>query len=140
MAERVQRMWCRQCDDWRKAKSVGANHLLHLVLVIVLAVISAGIFGLLGWIWLFVWVLASIREWNCEECGSGSLMTAARFRSWERRQERRAAKPVKPPKESAAFKVGKALRKQSTDERIPPKPSVLHETAYAEWMAKYGNK
>lgn len=134
MAERIARMWCRTCDDWRRCTWAGPNHLLHLIL----SIVTAGV-------WLFIWVILSLAsEFTCSECGSNSLMTASKFRTWERKQEKlkERAATTRPAEQSASFRAGKALHSRKTEpaEIIPPRPSALLETARAEWDAKYGGR
>ncbi len=145
MAERVERMWCEQCGDFRRCTASGPNHVLHLLVVVSLTItanlIQSPLFilpGALAFFWVIAWVVNSFTsEWRCGECG-------ARVK---RKNPPKAAKPPKPPKQlkqSIAYKAGAALRGSSkgkyVSQRIPPRPSAYLEEDRAAWDAKYGKR
>lgn len=118
MTDRVERMWCDDCQDWQAAVSPGPNHILHLLLTLVT-----------GGIWIIVWIFAGlVSDFRCRECGSGAVSPRSRYNREVRRREKRAR---------GGKRSSRSLDPES-DRAIPPKPSVLREDEHAKWMAKYG--
>ena len=54
--------FCKSCDRQVMIHRRSPNHVLHLLLTL-----------LTGGLWLFIWILASIRigGWRCSQCGLG---------------------------------------------------------------------
>lgn len=71
MAMQQKQEMCKTCKQMRLFQAPGTSHVLHLLITIVLFVISAPLFGLLGIFWLFVWFgLAQSRgTYRCTQCG-----------------------------------------------------------------------
>lgn len=125
MAERTARMWCDECEDWRNCSSPTPNHVLHLLL----SLVTFG-FWLVVWFFMLFW-----SDFHCRECGSEAVLTAAAYEDRSRRRKRIADRQAK--RENAR---SRARGPRSMEERIPPRPSALKETARAEWDAKYGKR
>jgi hypothetical protein len=60
--------YCKDCGENRKLERKGTSHILHLLLV----VIFFFVFFPLAIIWIFIWLLSSIKfgGWICSTCGS----------------------------------------------------------------------
>ena len=71
--------FCQVCNHPSKLERKSANHILHLILTIVFAVLTSGFFAIGGLIWLFVWIGSSIRfgGWVCHQCGSSKVAKKA---------------------------------------------------------------
>ncbi len=52
----------------------GTNHVLHLLITLILFAISSFAFGILGFIWLIIWILcaASKGSYRCTQCGEAA--------------------------------------------------------------------
>lgn len=61
MADQRKSGFCKQCKKRVVVFRAGTSHVLHLIL----SIVTAGI-------WLFVWLLASMKigGWRCADCGS----------------------------------------------------------------------
>lgn len=64
--------YCEVCNAERKIERKAPNHILHLLIVVVLGVFTAGVGAV---IWVIVWILISIRfgGWMCSTCGSRKI-------------------------------------------------------------------
>ncbi len=122
MSERVERMWCDDCQEWRRSTKQGPNHILHLLLSVVT-----------GGIWLVVWFFLLFKDgWSCGDCGSGNVLFPSAHEARSARIGRGAARRKAKSKRQAPSPTPAAA--------IPPKPSRDKGPEYVEWLRKYGDK
>lgn len=134
MGQLVDRMWCSECDGFRRTTAWTANSLLHLSIIVILALLSKFVFepiALFAILWPGIWLFdAATPDWRCSQCGTKSKAR----QTLKLRRAKRAS--------DAEAKRGEKLSHelQANPDFTPPRPSVLHETARAEWDAKYGKR